>query len=379
MNRLNLVVVAAVCLAIMLLATLSARAQGNTPPPQVVVYAAAADASQTTLHVRGVNFNQNSRVFLGGIELGGVLVDGSGTVLWADISGFAPGSYQLQVSNGNATVQNARFEVTLGAAGATGATGPQGEPGPTGPQGPQGETGATGPAGPQGAQGETGATGAQGPQGEPGPTGSQGAQGETGPTGAQGATGAQGLQGAQGPIGPTGATGATGAAGSGAGTFLKSIHAISCTAQRGAPSGDSNTCGGGGTVRTNGDSEFPCMVRATIPRSTYACHLDLPSGAQIEEVIFFGLDGEANGYIEAAVWRTNNNTFSPNYFSSFGGTWQNSGVAATPFAVGIPLFLDSSAPHTVDGNFRYVIGFATEGPAGSLLFAYGARVKYTIP
>jgi hypothetical protein len=361
MNRLNLVVVAAVCLAVTLLATHSARAQGNNPPPQVVVYAAAADASQTTLHVRGMNFNQNSRVFLGGIELGGVVVDGSGTMLWADISGFAPGSYQLQVSNGNATVQNARFEVTLGAAGAAGATGPQGEPGPTGPQGPQGETGATGPTGPQGAQGETGATGAQGPQGEPGPTG------------------AQGPQGIQGPIGPTGATGATGAAGPGAGTFFKSIHAISCTAQDGAPSGDSSTCGGGGTVRTNGGTDFPCIVRGTIPRSTYACHLDLPSGAQIEEVMFFGLDGIATGYIEAAVWRTNNNTFAPNYFSSFGGTWQNSGVAATPGAVSIPLFLDSSPPHTVDGNFRYVIGFATEGPANLLLFAYGARVKYTIP
>jgi len=54
-------------------------------------------------------------------------------------------------------------------------------------------------------------------------------------------------------------------------------------------------------------------------------------------------------------------------------------VAATPGAVSIPLFLDSSPPHTVDGDFRYVIGFANDGPSGSLLFAYGARVKYTIP
>jgi len=39
------------------------------------------------LHVQGVNFNQNSRVFLGGLELGGVVVNASGTMLLANIAG----------------------------------------------------------------------------------------------------------------------------------------------------------------------------------------------------------------------------------------------------------------------------------------------------
>lgn len=138
---------------------LQALAQGQNPPPQVVIYAAVADAPQTTLYVDGVNFVQGARVFLGGLELGGVIVNGTGTALSADITGVPPGSYQLHVSTGNATVQNARFDVTLGS---TGAAGPQG------PAGPQGDPGPAGPPGPPGPQGPTGATGPQGPAGPAG-------------------------------------------------------------------------------------------------------------------------------------------------------------------------------------------------------------------
>jgi hypothetical protein len=120
------------------------------PPSQVVINAAAANPTHTTLFVEGKNFASNTAVYLGGVPLGGVTVNAAGTVLTATITGTLPGSYQLHISNGPATPQNARFEVTLGHAGAPGEPGPQGEPGKQGERGPQGEPGPPGPPGPPG-------------------------------------------------------------------------------------------------------------------------------------------------------------------------------------------------------------------------------------
>jgi len=99
-----------------------------------VIYAAAAHADQTTLIVQGRNFAPDAAVYLGGVPLGGVSVNGAGTVLMATIIGTLPGSYQLRVSNGRLLVQNAFFDVTLGAVG------PQGPPGAPGAPGDHGHT-----------------------------------------------------------------------------------------------------------------------------------------------------------------------------------------------------------------------------------------------
>jgi hypothetical protein len=117
------------------------------PAPQVLIHTAAANDLQTVLFVEGKNFAANTVVYLGGAPLGGVAVNSTGTALTATITGTLPGSYQLHISNGPATPQNARFEVTLGHAGAPGEPGPQGEPGQQGERGPQGEPGPQGQPG----------------------------------------------------------------------------------------------------------------------------------------------------------------------------------------------------------------------------------------
>ncbi len=182
-------------------------------------------------------------------------------------------------------------------------------------------------------------------------------------------------------IGQELAIGAEDALKTGPGTFTFSIPALSCVAQGSEFSGDfSNSCGGGGTVRTNGDSSFPCAVRSPSlgQRTTYICELELPNGAQIDEVTAHGFDFSSDGYMEAAVWRTGNTTFAPNYISpTFGGNWQDSGLAASPGYSTFPIYLDTDAPHTVQGNSRYTIGFALEYSTGAL-FAYGFQVTYTI-
>lgn len=164
------------------------------------------------------------------------------------------------------------------------------------------------------------------------------------------------------------------------GTYTVSISALTCIAQGGDISGDISSCGGGGTLRTNGDSNFPCAVRAQTVgvRSTFICGLELPSGSQINEVTAHGLDFSSDGYMEAAIWRTQNTTFGSNYFSpSFGGAWQNSGIAATPGSFSFPVYLASDPPHVVAGNFRYTLGIGLQNTTGSL-FAYGFQVTYTV-
>lgn len=164
------------------------------------------------------------------------------------------------------------------------------------------------------------------------------------------------------------------------GSFSKSIRAIACTAQGNAPSGDQNNCSGAGTVRTDGDDVFPCVVHASSTRSTYACHVDLPSGALIDEVIAYGWDSQADGYFEAAIWRSPNTSFGINYFSpTFGGTWQSSGLAATPGPTSFSIYLGSDPPHTVLSDNGYVIGFATKKATGGNVWVHGFRIEYTIP
>ncbi len=159
----------------------SLSAQGRTPPPQVVVTAAAADTSQSLLFVAGQGFTPAAVVFLGGLPLGGVVVNAQGTALSALLPpGVPPGSYAFTVVAGPASVQTAVFSVTLGAVGPRGDDGPQGSTGAEGSQGPEGPQGPPGPAGP---------AGSQGPQGFPGPAG------PTGPIGPQGQAGADGVLG----------------------------------------------------------------------------------------------------------------------------------------------------------------------------------------
>jgi hypothetical protein len=173
-------------------------AQGKAPASQVIISAAAADPTQTTLFLAGENFEPGAAVYLAGIPLGNVVVGSGGQTLTASLpAGVLPGSYRVFVIQGNGKPQNATFDVTLGATGPEGVAGPPGPPGPQGDPGPQGETGATGPQGPRG---EVGATGARGPQGETGATGDPGPMGPQGPAGATGATGEQGPQGVAGIV-----------------------------------------------------------------------------------------------------------------------------------------------------------------------------------
>ena len=162
----------------------SSSAQGRTPPPQVVVTAAAADTSQSLLFVAGQGFTPSAVVFLGGLPLGGVVVNGPGTALSALLPpGVPPGSYALTVVAGPAAVQTTVFAVTLGAMG------PRGDDGAPGSAGVQGPEGPTGPAGPAGPAGSSGPQGPQGPQGFPGPSGPAGPVGPRGEAEASGVLG----------------------------------------------------------------------------------------------------------------------------------------------------------------------------------------------
>ena len=176
------------------------------------------------------------------------------------------------------------------------------------------------------------------------------------------------LKGNEGPPGP------------GGGTFTIGIPAITCTAQHGVVSGDSGNCGADGVTRTAGDNIFPCLVRALAggERSTYVCELILPDGALLNEVVAYGLDNTDTGYMEAAIWRTLHGGFTANFFSpSFAGTWQNSGLAATPGGFSFPVYTQADPAHTISGSYRYTIGLGLEAMSGTV-FGYGFSVTYTI-
>lgn len=68
-------------LAVALSGSRASAQLGKVPPPQLVVTAAAADA--TYISIEGVNFGSSPSVFLGGIPLEGVTVNGSRTQITA--------------------------------------------------------------------------------------------------------------------------------------------------------------------------------------------------------------------------------------------------------------------------------------------------------
>lgn len=183
--------------------SLSAQGGGGNKQPAPSIQAASTDAAKTTLYISGANFSSTVSVYLGSVQLNGILIGGQGTQLIASLPSGVSGSYRLTVmqASGSAT-----FDVTIGATGATGATGPAGPAGPQGLIGPEGPIGPVGPQGPQGAAGPAGPQGAMGPQGIDGPMGPQGFPGPAGPQGPQG------IQGPQGVAGPTGAAGISNAA-----------------------------------------------------------------------------------------------------------------------------------------------------------------------
>lgn len=166
----------------------------------------------------------------------------------------------------------------------------------------------------------------------------------------------------------------------GPGTFTLGISALSCVAQGGEFSGASTNCLGGGTIRTNGDTNVPCSVRAPLgSRTTYICELELPTGARIDEITAHGSDFSSDGYMEAAVWRAPHGSFGVQYVSpSFEGNWQNSGVAAAPGLFSFPIYLDTDAPHQILSPYRYMIGFGLERQDNANVTAYGFQVTYTI-
>jgi len=254
---------------------------------------------------------------------------------------------------------------------------PSGLVGPAGPAGPAGAPGVAGPAGPAGAVGPAGPQGPAGVDGAPGPIGPMGPMGLIGPIGPAGPAGPEGPIGPQGPEGPQGLPGPQGPPGPGAGTFFINIPAITC---RGTvpPVGQVDTCSGGGTVRTDGDQSWPCVVNAQPVRDTYICPLVLPDNALIEEVRAYGYDAANAGYFEAAIYNTDNSTFGPTYFSNFGGNWQTSTLAYDGGNVDMPIFTLGTPPHQVNPNARYTIAYGLRTSNGAV-FAYGFRVRYTIP
>lgn len=144
----------------------------------------------TGLVITGSNFGDT----VPGVELQGsplMVLSNTATRIQASLPpGVVPGTYLLNVIQGN---RSAAFNVAVG------------EEGPVGPQGPQGLTGATGAIGPQGPAGPQGATGPQGPAG---PQGATGPRGFTGPQGPQGPAGPGSVTsvGASGPLSVTNAT-----------------------------------------------------------------------------------------------------------------------------------------------------------------------------
>lgn len=148
---------------ILLLAGVAGADRGGNPPPQLVVTQVEADADALTLTIHGVRFGNDPTVLLG--EPGGGFVEqpvvsASDTLIDAQLTTGAPGTYLLVVQSGPATTQIYAIDVTLGA---------QGPEGPPGPPGADGAPGPPGPPGPPGMDGADGAPGLPGPPGPPGP------------------------------------------------------------------------------------------------------------------------------------------------------------------------------------------------------------------
>ena len=108
------------CLTL-LLAAQPAQAQSQS----LTITQATASVDGSTLFVQGAGFGTAPVVSLGGLPLGGVQSNTTGTSFIAGMPMLTPGSYLLQVTNGRKT---ATFEFTLGSVGPQGPQGPAGPP-----------------------------------------------------------------------------------------------------------------------------------------------------------------------------------------------------------------------------------------------------------
>jgi len=103
--------------------------------PQLNVLSVEADLENGLLLINGENFywigNEDLTVLLAGDQLD--INISSKTAIEAVLpGGITAGTYLLEVSRGTGLVQNAGYEVTIGAEGPEGPQGPQGSQGPSG-------------------------------------------------------------------------------------------------------------------------------------------------------------------------------------------------------------------------------------------------------
>src|SRR5262245_18730494 len=100
---------AAILILALALSAARVGAQGNPNKPMITDALVSSD--QTTLFVDGVNLGARPSVMLGdtqvgsGAQLAGVAVDTAGRRLTAQLPPLVPGTYLLQVTNGNWTAQ----------------------------------------------------------------------------------------------------------------------------------------------------------------------------------------------------------------------------------------------------------------------------------
>jgi hypothetical protein len=168
--------------------------------------------------------------------------------------------------------------------------------------------------------------------------------------------------------------------GSGGGTQYKTIAATQCRALNSSDTGISS-CSGGGHTRTGTSSSWPCLLRpsSTTTVETYECPFELPHGAELEEVTVYGRDTSASGYLEAVLFRMGVGSFGGMTVSStFGNTWQNSGVSFSGGNVSFPIF-PTSDTYTIDNvNNRYVVGLGIDRGGGTVS-AYSIVAEYNMP
>ena len=121
-----------------------------------------------------------------------------------------------------------------------------------------------------------------------------------------------------------------------------------------------------------------CGTRCRLPKffaEAESSGRESSAGAELDEVNLYGTDSSATAYYEGAIYRQSNTSFGTSAISpSYGGTWQNSGIAATGTNT-VNLYSNSDPAHVMDSNYRYVMAIATEGSGSNL---YGLRVTYTI-
>jgi len=180
-------------------------------------------------------------------------------------------------------------------------------------------------------------------------------------------------------IGSTGLVTCQTTGGSGGGPQVMTISAEQCHNVVKGETGNGGMCGGGGTVRTEGGSSFPCALYGGATLETWDCPVMLPHGAVIDEVNVHGADTALTGYFEAAIYRQAHTSFAPNTVSSsYGMTWQTSGIAFIGGNTSVNIFSTTDS-HTVDNlGYRYKVGLWTYRPSGSLR-VYSIVIEYTMP